>query len=258
MPYSDTMMQIQDLLIRKWGAQIEADGFYGPATERAIYNALYDGSPTAESKAAAQERPANTTGTPAEQIPVLTHVPHFSQGAPLIKDILLGFPLTEQEKFENSVEIKEGRPPKWKEPDTCRKSGCLSTALWCCLAAQRDDDFPSVDSFIEHIVSCECYLNGSILHQTKACAEFGFFYDREISADKAKNYLRGGIPVIIQIRKPHIHFLVGLGYDVMNGYAVHDPGTQWGNFYKEKRYVASNEAVRFDCAIPDASVKAGA
>lgn len=249
MPYSDTMMQIQDLLIRKFGQKIDADGYFGPSTERAIYDALMDARPKVSVDRAppAADR-ADTAGTPAEPIPVLTHVPHYSQGAPLIRGILLGFPLTAEQKAENAVEIEAGRPPKYKEPDTCKKSGCLSTALWCCLAAQGVN--ASVDSFIEHLVSCECYLPGSILHQAKACAEFGFRYKREISAYAAKNYLRDGIPVILQIRKPHTHFLVGLGYDVMRGYAYHDPGTREGNFYKGERWGESRDVTRFDVALP--------
>ena len=248
MPYRESVKQIQALLVGKWGAKISVDGWYGPATERAIYDALMDGRP----KVSVDKAPpaADTAGTPAEAISVLQNVPHYSQGAPLIKGILLGFPLTDQQKAKNLAEMKAGRPPKYKEPDTCQKSGCLSTALWCCLAAQRGDDFPSVDSFIEHIVSCECYLNGSILHQGKACAEFGFRYQREISAYEAKNYLKDGYPVIIQIRKPHTHFLVGLGYDIMKGYAVHDPGTREGDFYQTERWIPSADVTRFDVASP--------
>ena len=101
------------------------------------------------------------------------------------------------------------------------------------------------------MVSCECYLPGSILHQGKACEEFGFVYAREVTAEAAKNYLRDGMPVIVRIQQHgHSHFVIALGYDVMKGYAVHDPGTQWGNFYKEPRYVLSEAVTRYDAVIP--------
>ena len=251
MPYNEQVKQIQALLVGKWGAKIDVDGLAGPATYRAIYNALMSARPkvSVDTPPPAADK-VDPAGTPAEPIPVLLNVPHYSQGAPLVRGILLGFPLTEQQKAENIALMKEERPPKYKEPDTCQKSGCLSTALWCCLAAQRGDDFPAVDSFIEHLVSCECYLNGSILHQGKACAEFGFRYQRQISAYAAKNYLRDGYPIIIQIRKPHTHFLVGLGYDAVKGYAVHDPGTRDGNFYKGERWLNESDVTRFDVASP--------
>ena len=235
MPRSESVKQIQALLVGKWGAKISVDGLYGPATERAIYNALMDAHPKVSvdraPPAADRANIADTAGTPAEPIPVLQNVPHHSQGAADIRNILLG--------------MHEGA-------DTCRKSGCLSTALWCCLSAQSGDDFPAVDSFIEHMVSCGCYTHESLLIQGKACAEFGFQYKWDIAAREAKDYLRDGIPIIIQIRKPHTHFLVGLGYDIMRGYGYHDPGTREGNFYKGAWWLPSADVTRFDVAVKKA------
>lgn len=222
---------VAELQIALWKAGYlkgnhDVDGVVGKGTHGAVQKYFED-------KAIAEN---DVKGTPAEPIRVLTHVPHYSQGAPLIRDIKLG--------------MDAGA-------DTCQKSGCLSTALWCCLAAQRDENFPHIDSFIEHIVSCECYTDDSLLIQAKACAEFGFRYQRQISAYAAKNYLRDGIPIIIQIRKPHTHFLVGIGFDDAKGYAYHDPGTREGNFYKGERWIESRDVTRYDVAIPDASKKAG-
>ena len=227
--------------------EVEAiDGLVGRGTLAAI-EAYKHGKDDGTKPPAPED---STAGTAAETIPVLQNVPHYSQASPLIRDILLGFPLMPWQEAENKQAKDEGKPEPHKAPDTCKKSGCLSTALWCCMASHRDEDFPAIDSFIEHLVSCECYLPGSILHQAKACQEFGFSYARQTSAYAAKNYLRDGIPIIIQIRKPHTHFLVGLGYDVMKGYACHDPGTQFGNFYKEPRYVLSEAVTRYDAVIP--------
>ena len=171
-----------------------------------------------------------TAGTAAETIPVLQNVPHYSQAAPMIADIKLGM-------HENA--------------DPCRRSGCLTTAMYCCMDAQRGNDFPAIDSFIEHLASCECYTDRSLLITQKACDEFGFIYCREVSPFAAQNYLRDGIPVILCIqRKGHTHFVIALGYDVMKGYSIHDPGTQFGNFYKEPRYVLSEAVVRYDAVIP--------
>ena len=231
MPYNEDVFRIQKLLNEKWDAKIDQDGLAGPATYRAIYDALMDAHPKVSvdraPPAADRANIADTAGTPAEPISVLQNVPHHSQGAADIRDILLG--------------MHEGA-------DTCRKSGCLSTALWCCLSAQGVD--ASVDAFIEHLVSCECYTDDSLLIQSKACDEFGFQYKWDIAAHEAKNYLRDGIPIILQIRKPHTHFLVGLGYDVMKGYAVHDPGTREGNFYKGARWIESRDITRYDVASP--------
>ena len=171
-----------------------------------------------------------TAGTAAEAIPVVQNVPHYSQAAPLIADIKLG--------------MHEGADP-------CRRSGCLTTAMYCCMDAQRGNDFPAIDSFIEHLASCECYTDRSLLITQKACDEFGFEYRRDIPAWAAQGYLKAGSPIILCIqRKGHTHFVIGLGYDVMKGYAVHDPGTQWGNFYKEPRYVLSEAVTRYDAVIP--------
>ena len=125
----------------------DVDGFCGRGTLAAI-EAYKRGKDDGTKPPAPED---STAGTAAETIPVLQNVPHYSQAADLIKDILLGFPLTPAQEAENKQAKDEGKPEPHKAPDNCKKSGCLSTALWCCMASHRDESFPAIDSFIEHL-----------------------------------------------------------------------------------------------------------
>lgn len=203
----------------------DIDGMVGPGTLAAIaaYNRDRDNGDTATNEGMPEAKAEKA-------IDVLKNVPHYSQAAPLIADIKLG--------------MHEGADP-------CRRSGCLSTAVWCCMASHRDEDFPAIDSFIEHLASCECYTDRSLLLTQKACEEFAFDYQRDIPDWAAQGHLKGGAPVILRISKDgHTHFVIAIGYDEVRGYAVHDPGTQWGNFYKQPRYVLSRDVTRYDAVIP--------
>ena len=228
MPYSKTMQEIQTILVERYDQAIDIDGLVGPATEGAILAVLMANAPINEDAAPAADG--------AVRYPVREDVPHISQGDSSISGIWLGH---------------------GTNADTCRKSGCLSCALWIVLTAQ---DACKVDcaQFIHNNVDDGCYNETSIINQAKVCERYGFVYQRDITDYAAKNYLKDGIPVILQIRKPHTHFLVGLGYDMMKGYAYHDPGTREGNFYDDARWLPESDVTRYDVAIPDASKKAGA
>ena len=214
MPYSETMKEIQQVLVDHHGQQIDVDGWIGPATERAILVAL-------------QPPPGAAETPPGAFSGVIADVPHISQGAPEVAQIRLGFDDT---------------------ADTCQKSGCLSCCLWSVLCAQGMD--VSCDSFIEHLAASECYTDSSLLITQKACDEVDAVYCREITAHAAHNYLSDGIPIILRIHQHgHSHFVVAIGYDADKGYAVHDVGTRRGNFYDNPRYIAAAEVTRYDAAV---------
>lgn len=225
MTYQETNAAIQRIV----GA--DADGIWGPNSARATlaYLQVQDGN-----DAEAQDR-ATDEGMPEAplggSIAPLQDIPHTSQGSEMVKNILLG---------------------THPNPDTCKRSGCLSCAMWCVMTAQGVDASP--DSFIEHLVSCGCYDNNSILNQPNAAKEFGFIYKHQQSQYAIKKELRAGRPVILQHRlHGHTHFVVGIGYDaVREWYCIHDPGTQWGNFYDrerledEARFLRARDVTRFD------------
>ena len=246
MPYSETMEQIQSLMVLHFNQDIDIDGFIGPATEKAILSVLktYSPKPRVES-VTPQEAPQG----------VIADVPHHSQGASDVSGIWLGTPLTDEQIKENREAKEKGDPEPHKGPDTCRRSGCLTCALWAVLSFQ---DACKVDPayFIEQNVENGCYNKNSIINQMKVCERYGFVYAWEITFAAAKQYLKRNIPVIIQIKKPHTHFLVGLGYDGERGrYAYHDPGTREGNFYENPRYIEQEAITRIDVAIPKGDKK---
>ena len=240
MPYSETMEQIQSLMVLHFNQDIDIDGIIGPATEKAILSVLKTYSPKPRVEAVTpQEAPQGA----------ISDVPHHSQGASDVSSLWLGKGLTIEQIKENSFAKDRGKVPPHKGPDTCRQSGCLTCALWAVLTFQ---DACKVDPayFIEQNVENDCYDSNSIINQMKVCERYGFVYAFDITAAAAKNYLKRNIPIIFQIKKPHTHFLVGLGYDVMLGYAYHDPGTREGNFYENPQWMPQQDITRFDAAIP--------